>query len=102
MAQKRLVCNTLDIYPVDYFCGMLLESIAAKILVDTYKYKTTEQAVNGLKSEFKKHFPTYSYNDWNKDIPDSLAQIVIANIGKNGPVSERFIIKDLEIISKQL
>jgi hypothetical protein len=81
---------------------MLLESIAAKILVNTYKYKTMEEAVHGLKSEFKKHFPTFDYTEWNKDIPDSIAQNVIDNIVKNGTVSERFIIKDLEIISKQL
>jgi hypothetical protein len=81
---------------------MFLETIAAKILVNAYKYHTEAEAVQGLRAEFKLHFPAYDYNDWNKDVPDHFAQNIITNVGKNGTVSVRFIIKDLETIAKHL
>lgn len=81
---------------------MRLEQIAAKILINAYKFPNEADAIRGLKSEFKLHFPTYDYDDWNKDVPDTFAQNIINNVGKNGTVSVRFIIKDLETISKVL
>lgn len=81
---------------------MRLENIAAKILVNSLKYKTEPDALSGLKQEFKSHFPMVEYESWNKEVPDAVASNIINNVGKNSNVSVRFVIKDLEIITKNL
>jgi hypothetical protein len=77
---------------------MFLEDIAVHILVNSTRYSTQDEALRGLKSEFKAHFPMYSYEQWNRDIPEALAKNIITNVGKNSNVSVRFVIKDLETI----
>jgi hypothetical protein len=81
---------------------MRLETIAVKILVNSKKYATENEALNGLKSEFKIHFSTYDYKEWNKEVPETFGLNIISNVGKNGNVSVRFIIKDLETIASRL
>lgn len=82
---------------------MLLEEIAAEILIKYKKFPHKEGALAALKSEFNSHFPRSQYDRWAKtEIPESLSQNIVATVGKNRDVSIRFIIKDLDIISKTI
>jgi hypothetical protein len=81
---------------------MLLEEIASQILVNSSKFPSMEVATESVRAEFRAHFPTWSYENWNRDVSDSLAKSIISNVGKNGIVSVRFIIKDLDTIMKTL
>ena len=81
---------------------MLLEEIASQILVDTKRFKTKEEALSAFRNEFTLHFPNKDYSEWNKSIPASMAQNIITNVGKNGAVSIRFLIKDLQTITNVL
>jgi hypothetical protein len=81
---------------------MLLEDIACQILVNSGKYQSKEKALEVLHSEYKAHFPFSSFEVWNKDLPEATARNIISNVGKNGSMSIRFLIKDLETICKQL
>jgi hypothetical protein len=81
---------------------MLLEEIALKCMVNSSLAKTSEEALASLKNEFSKSYPALSYEKWNKEVPESMAQNIITNVGKNGSMSVRFLIKDLEMIAKIL
>ena len=81
---------------------MRLEKIAVRILVNSAMYGNEKEAQKGLESEFKAHFPQLDYDQWNKDVPDSLVENIVSNVGKNGKVSVRFIIKDLHTIISNL
>ncbi|HEY0743532.1 MAG TPA: hypothetical protein VGD40_18820 [Chryseosolibacter sp.] len=78
---------------------MLLEDIAVKCLVNSHLAKSNADALTLLKNEFAKSYPTLSYENWNKELPEALAQNIITNVGKNGSMSVRFLIKDLETIA---
>jgi len=81
---------------------MLLEDIAVKCMVNSRLAKSEQEALTVLKAEFSKSYPALSYEKWNKDIPASMANNIITNVGKNGSMSIRFLIKDLETIAKLL
>jgi hypothetical protein len=79
---------------------MYLEEIACQALINAGHFSTKEEALQSFKSDFQTHFPFRSYEEWNKDIPASLVENIITNIGKNSSISVRFLIKDLETISR--
>lgn len=81
---------------------MLLEEIASKCMVNSGLAVNSEKAVARLKQEFSTSYPALSYDKWNKDVPESMAQNIISNVGKNGSMSVRFLIKDLETIARLL
>lgn len=81
---------------------MRLEEVASQVLVNAGTFKTKEEALVSFKEEFNLHFPQRKYDEWNKDIPESVVQNIIRNVGKNSSVSVRFLIKDLETISNFL
>jgi hypothetical protein len=81
---------------------MKLEDIACQILVNAGKYKSQDEALKALRSEYNLHFPKSNFEEWNRDLPESTARNVISNVGKNGSMSVRFLIKDLETICQQL
>jgi hypothetical protein len=81
---------------------MYLEEIASHILVNSNNFPTKDVAAENVRSEFKAHFPSWNYDSWNQDVPDTIAKSIITNVGKNGSVSVRFIIKDLDTILKTL
>jgi hypothetical protein len=81
---------------------MLLEEIASEILVNCSKFASKDIAAESVRSEFRVHFPSWNYDDWNQEVSEPLAKSIITNVGKNGNVSVRFIIKDLDTIMKTL
>jgi hypothetical protein len=81
---------------------MRQELIAAKILVKASKYLNEDEAIEGLKSAFRQHFPSDDYVNWNKEIPATFAQNIIDNVSRGERRSIRHLINDLEAISKQL
>ena len=81
---------------------MFLEEIASQILVNSSKFSSKDVAKANVRAEFKVHFPTWSYENWNREVEEPLAKSIITNVGKNGNVSVRFIIKDLDTILKTL
>jgi hypothetical protein len=81
---------------------MRVQDIAVTLLMRNSKFNTAEAALDGLRTEFKIHFPTWNYDQWNSEVPENLAKNIINNVGKNGNVSVRFIIKDLDTILKAL
>lgn len=81
---------------------MLLEEIAIKCMVNSGLAKSDQEALTLLKDEFSQSYPALSYTKWNKDVPSSMANNIITNVGKNGSMSVRFLIKDLETIAKLL
>ena len=85
-----------------YLLLMFLEEIASQILVNASRFPSKDIATENIRSEFKIHFPFWTYENWNKEVPESLARSIITNVGKNGNVSVRFIIKDLDTILKAL
>jgi hypothetical protein len=81
---------------------MLLEEIAVKCIIKSKLAGTEHDALARLKEEFSKSYPALSYVKWNKDVPDSMANNIITNVGKNTSLSVRFLIKDLEAIARLL
>lgn len=81
---------------------MRLEEVAAHCLISSGMAKDKAMAVQVIQNEFQKEFPLRSYPDWNVEIPDSLLNNIVGNVAKNGALSVRFLIKDLEAISKRL
>jgi hypothetical protein len=81
---------------------MLLEDIAKQILVNSKRFSTDAEALEQVKSEFREHFPSWDYDHWNREIPESISRNIINNVGKNGNVSVKFVIKDLDTICKNL
>ena len=71
-------------------------------MVNSHLAASEEEALNRLKAEFSLSYPALSYERWNKDLPDAMAQNIITNVGKNSSMSVRFLIKDLETIAKLL
>lgn len=82
--------------------SMLLEEIAVKCMVNSSLARSEEDALRRLKEEFSKSYPALSYERWNKDVPEVMANNIISNVGKNGSMSVRFLIKDLETIARLL
>lgn len=81
---------------------MLLETIAAKILVSGNRFASETEAIFAIRSEFTLNRPMGNYNEWNQEVAEDLSRNIIENVKKNGSVSVRFIIKDLETISRYL
>ena len=81
---------------------MFLEEIASQILVNSSRFSSKDIAMENIRLEFKVHFPSWNYETWNREVSESLAKSIITNVGKNGNVSVRFIIKDLDTILKTL
>jgi hypothetical protein len=81
---------------------MFLEEIASQILVNSSKFPSKDVAMKSVRAEFKAHFPDWNYDSWNREVDEPLAKSIISNVGKNGNVSVRFIIKDLDTILKTL
>lgn len=71
-------------------------------MVNSNLAKTKEEALTRLREEFLKSYPTLSYETWNRDLDETTAKNIITNVGKNGSMSVRFLIKDLEAIARLL
>src|SRR5689334_345464 len=70
-----------------YFASMRLEEIAIKCLVNSGLEKTNDKALRSLHREFATSFPSLNYEEWNKEIPETMAQNIVSNVGKNGTIS---------------
>jgi hypothetical protein len=74
---------------------MLLETIAIKVLINAGKATTESGALQLLKSEYKTHYPSKSYDVWNMNIPDVLGEVIAVRLGKYQQITPRYIIDDL-------
>lgn len=80
---------------------MNLRDVAAQILVNSKVSPSVSDAKVLLERELKKTHNYEQIQQWDQEVPEAVAQVLINRIGSNPDLNIEYLLKDLQAILKR-